>query len=194
MSGDYSMKIYQYEDYEDYVKKQTFHNRSKINWIYVKKSTIDTIVKDKQSADNILCHGTRRGAEQEYFKKHFPNAYIIGTEISDTASQFPMTIQHDFTFPKEEWINKFDIVYSNSIDHSIDPLQTILTWKDQLVKDGRLYLEYSEDQSICTTADPLMATNDEIKQLIDDAGLIIIQQFGGNKNNGIVFICEKKGI
>ncbi len=89
---------------------------------------------------SVLCHGTRNAREQEYFKNLLPFAEIIGTEISYTAAEFPMTEQHDFHEPQDKWLNKFDIVYSNSFDHSYDPEKCINTWKDQLSSNGSLYI------------------------------------------------------
>jgi hypothetical protein len=45
----------------------------------------------------------------------------MGTEISDTAGQFPYTIQWDFHKTKAEWIDATDFIYSNCFDHSYDP-------------------------------------------------------------------------
>lgn len=185
------MKIFKYKDYDHYKEAQTRTNKAKLDWIYARESVIKVICKDKATASNIICHGTRNGAEQQYFKKHFPNAYIIGTEISDTAEKFPMTVQHDFTHEKEEWIAKFDIVYSNAFDHSIDPEKTITTWKNQLTETGRLYLEYAESQSICNDADPLDATKEEIKNLIKKHLSIVGEIIQDVKHGGVVFICEK---
>ena len=42
-----------------------------------------------------LCHGTRTGKEQEWFRKYL-SCDVVGTEISETATQFPFTIQWDF--------------------------------------------------------------------------------------------------
>ena len=64
-------------------------------WVYLKKVTIDAIVENMNSANTVLCHGTRNGAEQRYFKDHWKNAEVLGTEISDTATQFPMTVEWD---------------------------------------------------------------------------------------------------
>lgn len=60
-----------------------------------------------------LCHGTRRGAEQLWFRKHLPDCEVIGTEISDTAEQFPHTIQWDFHDVKNEWVGAMDFIFSN---------------------------------------------------------------------------------
>lgn len=186
------MKVYNYKNYEEYVQAQTETNKAKLMWVYTNKEVVRQIVKDKPFAANVLCHGTRCGAEQRYFKELLPEAEIIGTEISETAEQFEMTVKHDFTEPKEEWIGKFDIVYSNSFDHTIDPQKTITTWRDQLNNEGRLYLEYAEAQSIGNWADPLDATENEIRELISNNGLKILREIkSGVKHGGTLFVCEK---
>ena len=186
------MKIFEYKNYDDYVVNQTRANKIKLDWVYVRENTIQKVVSRKKDAASILCHGTRNGAEQRYFKNMLPDAYVIGTEISDTANTFEMTVQHDFSEPKDEWIHKFDIVYSNSVDHSIDPKKTLLTWKNQLTDDGLLFIEYAEAQSICDVNDPLEATNQEIKNMIVEAGLIIIETITKEiKHAGLVFVCKR---
>jgi hypothetical protein len=185
------MKIYKYKNYEEYVEAQTFANKLYINYAYVKESTIKKIFEDKKTAENILCHGTKNAAEQKYFKKYFPDAYVIGTEISETATYFPMTVQHDFTFPKKEWIGKFDIVYSNAFDHSIDPEKTIQTWRDQLSPTGKLYLEFVEIRNVTGYIDALSATEGEIAELIWKYFKIekVIEKV---THWGVLFVCVKK--
>jgi len=165
------MRIYQYKDYDEYVKEQTKANKRKIDWVYVKEHTIAHIHKTHSIASSIICHGTRNAAEQKFFQKYYPAAEIIGTEISETASAFPMTVQWDFAEPKNEWIRRFDILYSNSFDHSLDPMKTLSTWKDQIHANGRMYIEYSSAHSEMTSSDPLEATHDEFKQMLTDSGL-----------------------
>ena len=189
------MKIHNYKDYDEYVKWQIQTNKEKKGWIYVKPATINQIAKNKPFAATILCHGTRAAGEQTFFKKHFPNAEIIGTEISDNATEYPMTIQHDFNVQKPEWVGKFDIIYSNAIDHSIDPKATLSTWRDQLSQTGRLYVEYCQNQSIPggNVNDPLDATDQEIENLLLEIDLNIVGKITKDvKGGGLVFICEKQ--
>jgi len=186
------MKVYQYKDYNEYVKAQTEGNKKKITWVYWKLASLEGVSDHKKEANNILCHGTRNGAELKFFKERFPNAYVVGTEISDTATQFPMTVQHDFTIPKEEWLGKFDIVYSNSFDHTINPEKTINTWANQLSPTGTLYLEYSEEQSEGSYGDPLDATAKEIEVMILKHFNIVGKITKGIQRNGVIFICERK--
>lgn len=62
-------------------------------------------------AKTVLCHGTRNEKEQKLFLKKYPNAEIVGTEISHTAKDFPLTVQWDFHDIKDEWIGKFFIFF-----------------------------------------------------------------------------------
>ena len=183
------MKIYEYDSYGDYVNAQTFHNKKKLGWVYVNGHTINTVATHYGwDAENILCHGTRNGFELQRFKSKYPACKIIGTEISETAEQFEFTVQHDFAVPKEEWINKFDIVYSNSFDHSIDPAKTLRTWRDQLVDDrGRLYLDYSEALSVCRESDPLDATLSEVIGLFESTeGLKMVGRLRGSQGGTLI--------
>lgn len=194
------MKIYQYVDYDAYVASQKHANEIKVGrmW-YVKRSTIDQITEHEKQADKkdwpkkILCHGTRSGEEQKWFKEDFPNAYVIGSEIGDSAWRFDMTVQWDFQKVKEDWVNKFDIVYSNSIDHSIYPVETLKIWKDQMVEDGTMYLEYSHYRSRAQPNDPLEADHAELqKYIIAPAGLEIVGKITRDvKAGGIVYILKK---
>lgn len=162
------MKIYKYDNYNEYVDAQTEANIKKIKNVWVTKETIEKIHTIQPNATHILCHGTRNGAEQKYFKNFYPNAEIIGTEISHTATNFEMTVQHDFHDQKEEWIDKFDIVYSNSFDHSYDPEKSLSTWRDQIKYDGTLYLEIMLGiDNVSKKSDPLEITEDELEELIN---------------------------
>ena len=188
------MEVYKFKTYEDYIDMQKKVNAEKVGWVYVKKSTIQQIANDNPFAVDILCHGTRAAAEQEYFKEFLPQSTPLGTEIGENALRYPMTIQHEFNKAIPEWIGKFDIVYSNSIDHSIDPHETIRVWRDQLKDSGKMYIEYSEQQSVPNyPQDPLHASAAEIKNLLQEEGLVIVGNIkDGVKAGGIVFICKKK--
>lgn len=187
------MDIFEYKSYEDYLEYQKKWNKIKVGKIvYVRQSTINLICDIKTFAGSILCHGTRCAAEQKFFKKRFPNAEIIGSEIGPSALNSPMTVQWDFNKQNDDWVNKFDIVYSNSFDHSITPLETLKVWKKQLNKSGMLFLEYAENRSNPSESDPLGATNLEVEKWISEAGMNITKRLGKShniKHGGVVFCC-----
>lgn len=166
------MKSYEYKDYKHYKEEQIAANHRKLSWNFTGKSHIAEIKKRKSDASNIICHGTRRGGEQLEFLKFYPNAYVIGTEISDTATQFPNTVEHDFNVQKEEWIEKFDVIYSNAFDHSFDPNITIEVWKQQLAKYGIMYLAWPEKHnSKSTSVDPLSGKKDDFISFLQQHSL-----------------------
>lgn len=191
------MELFQYKDYDDYIEHQKKHNKIKLGKIvYVREYTINDISNHKgPDVKNILCHGTRDASEQKYFKKRYPEAYIIGSEVGPSAQSSPMTIEHDFNKQREEWVNKFDIVYSNSYDHSITPVETLEVWKEQLNDTGLLYLEYAQNRSNPSESDPLGATDEEVRGFISQAGLTIVEEFGKEKkvrHGGKIFICKRE--
>jgi hypothetical protein len=188
------MKVYKYENYDHYVQEQTSANERKIKWKWVQEDTISEIHQLQPVAYKILCHGTRNAAEQKYFKKYYEEAEIIGSEISHTASDFPMTVQHDFHEVKEEWVGQFDIVYSNSFDHSYDPEKCIITWKDQLSENGFMYIEhgYAEDINVCKSSDPLQISPEELLELFDKVGLEYKSDFHNDKKVSRIYQLHKR--
>lgn len=150
-------------DYETYKEIQTAANKAKINWRSVHQPNIewlcDRLAESGNKLNRILCHGTRNGAEQSYFRAKLPDAEIIGTEISDTATQFPMTIQWDFHEVKPEWLGAIDVVFSNSWDHSYQPQKLFPAWLSCVAPGGAMVLEWSERhaKNDATAIDPFRA-------------------------------------
>lgn len=86
-----------------------------------------------------ICHGTRRGHEQMWFRKHLgPQAEIVGTEISDTVTDFTHTNQWDFHEVDPVWVGAMDVVYSNSWGHAHDPKRAFAGWIGCLKPGGLL--------------------------------------------------------
>lgn len=134
-------------DYDTYKTVQTIANKAKIDWRSVAPENIaylcDRLIAAGVTLGHVLCHGTRNAAEQTFFRAKLPNAEIIGTEISDTAAQFPMTIQWDFHEVKPEWRGAFNLVFSNSWDHTYDPHKLFPAWLSCVAPNGALVLEWS---------------------------------------------------
>ena len=120
-----------------------------------------------------MCHGTRRGDEQSYFIEGFDifdlKPEVIGTEISDNATQFPNTIEWDFHIAKDEWIKNVDVIYTNSFDHSPKPKECLDIWMSCLKPNGVCVIEYSD---ICDSKsgriDCFGASLDEYKEFITE--------------------------
>jgi hypothetical protein len=147
-------------DYERYKRVQTEGNKRKLGQVWVQEENIqflsDYIRRVVGPVKFGICHGTRRGKEQEWFREHL-GAEVIGTEISETATQFPHTIQWDFHETKPEWLDAVDFIYSNSFDHSYDPEKCLNTWMSCVRKGGVCILEHTSSCERATELDPFGA-------------------------------------
>ncbi len=105
-----------------------------------------------------LCHGTRRGLEQKWFEERL-GCEVLGTEISDTAVDFPRTIRWDFHETRPEWLGAADFVYSNSFDHSYDPEKALNAWMSCLRPGGVCLIEHTQksEPEAVTRTDPFGA-------------------------------------
>src|SRR3990167_9374750 len=134
-------------DYERYRAIQEEGNKNKLDHVWVLEKNIAYLSKylnkhlGKVSFG--ICHGTRRGLEQEWFRKYL-GAEVIGTEISDTATQFSHTVQWDFHKVKPGWLNKADFIYSNSFDHSYDPEKCLNAWMKCIRPGGFCIIEHTD--------------------------------------------------
>ena len=129
----------------------------------------------------------KRVAEILMFLSELPYAQVIGTEIAvDCEELFAKTmisykrdfpriplahggscVQWDMQNANDAWNNRFDIVYSNSFDHSIYPEETLKLWRAQCNTGGSVFIEYSEEQSIANADDPLGASFLEVKTMME---------------------------
>lgn len=149
-------------DYEKYRKTQTAGNKRKIYKVWVKEENIEFlseyILRTIGQPSFGICHGTRRGKEQEWFRKYL-GCEVIGTEISDTATRFPHTIQWDFHEVQPEWIDRCDFIYSNSLDHAYDPEKALNAWMSCVRPGGLCILEHTSEHepAAVTNLDPFGA-------------------------------------
>jgi len=159
--------------YEDYKKIQTAGNKRKIDYVFESEENIkmlsDYLRNNLNDIRFGLCHGTRRGNEQKWFSKYL-NAEVIGTEISDTATTFPNTIQWDFHDVKDEWIGNVDFIYTNSLDHSYDAKYCLKQWFRCLKKNGICIINGTTSHSpwYCEKLDPFGYTKSGLKSLINE--------------------------
>jgi hypothetical protein len=92
----------------------------------------------------IVCHGCRSGLEVDILQKLNPSMEVWGTDIYGPAYKYDHTRfrEMDFDTIPEEWIGYFDAVYSNSIDHSRDPISTLIAWRDELRIGGICFVNF----------------------------------------------------
>lgn len=156
-------------DYERYKKIQIEGNKQKLTQQWVDQASIEylaSVIQAEVHPVNFgICHGTRRGLEQAWFRSYL-ECEVIGTEISDTANQFPHTIQWDFHEVKPEWISAVDFIYSNAWDHSYDPYKLFTNWMSCVRPGGVCIIDHSPHHQQATELDPLGMSREEMIELL----------------------------
>jgi hypothetical protein len=166
-------------DFETYRRVQNEGNRLKLSWTYARADVIARIAKHAQKhipeVTGILCHGVRNGSELKWFAGHFPAAELLGTDIADSATTFPNTIQWDFHDSRDDWQGRWSVIYTNSWDHAMDPEKAFRAWAGSLQPGGILYLEHGpgHDKSGTDSLDLFGADRKVLARMVADAtGLI----------------------
>lgn len=161
--------------YQKYVNAQTANNKYKLqlkpglHWITEQemKILLAYIKKNIPQAKFGICHGVRNGWEVGKLRKL--GIEVIGTEISDTASQFKNVIQWDFHNVKPEWLNKTDFIYSNALDHSYNPEHCIRQWLKCLTPNGLCFIEWtsSHDRAVSWNVEEIIKKVGTVKEIIE---------------------------
>jgi SAM-dependent methyltransferase len=131
--------------YEQYREVQVLHNKRKLKNVWADDRTLATIAEDLKAhrlGATGICHGARNGYEVEWFREHL-GGEVIGTDISETATEFPHMHVWDFQDENPDWAGRFDFVYTNSLDQAMDPARALSAWAKQLAPKGRIYIEHT---------------------------------------------------
>jgi len=145
---------YEHKDYDWYVEVQrrltalkTNNGRDYFTWCTedMIKEVNELVHQYLPIIDSIVCHGCRCGTEVEIFRKLNPQAKVYGTDLYGDAYKFDRTCfrEMDFDIVPVEWLDYFDMIYSNSIDHSRDPINTLLAWKTELRNGGICFVDFN---------------------------------------------------
>jgi SAM-dependent methyltransferase len=164
------MKIFKYNDHDHYVKSQVRGSDKTADSQWSTEPSMHQLaefLKEKLgTVTNGMCHGTRSGREQKWLSEAL-GIEVLGTDISPQAAKNPNTIEWDFHEVKKEWLEKFDFIYSNSLDHSYDPDKAISSWLWCLRSGGLCVIHWSTGHGNSTARDPFGATLEEYTEWLE---------------------------
>ena len=144
----YADVIYQHQyagGYAEYRATQIKYNKRKLDHVWADKTTLSKVVDDLRAhglGETGICHGARNGFEVTWFREHL-GGDIIGTDISETATEFSHMQVWDFHADNPDWLGKFDFVYTNSLDQAMEPARALNAWAKQIKPRGRIYIEHT---------------------------------------------------
>ncbi len=181
-------------DYERYKKVQVVANKLKHENVFAKKENIIYLL-DRFHPESVLCHGIRNGAELDYFVSRPGVVRILGTDIAPV--RHPAAIQHDMHEPLNT-DGLFDMVYSNSWDHSYDPEKMFKVWGEQVPVGGHMVLEHTSLHcpSHSNERDPFGATCQELmvllKQVLGKSWMVWELGDAPNPHHDLTYIIARK--
>jgi len=205
------MKLHKYNNYEEYKNFQykgivNHHSvEDNLNYEWVQKEDIEhikhKIIKPYCELHNIkltrgICHGAKLGKENQWFQEAlgFP---FIGTDLSIKSNPDMQLIQWDFHDYLDIWIGLFDVIYSNALDHSYDPILALKNWGKCLTSKGMVILEHTQFHEESNEIDPFGASYEEYLEIIQDCNFTVISKTKITSNhpkNFIAFTKEKETI
>jgi len=159
--GEYAidyMKRYNLVSYDEYIESQLARVKSKQGTFLEQPDRLEMFKKIANTAGEklpklkrIVCMGVKNGAECFEFKKNrfYCEAEIHGVELSelvktakgDDGLKFH---QLDFNELPDEWEDKFDFLYSNSLDHAYLLKDTLDEWYRIMHSRGYMLLTLSK--------------------------------------------------
>ena len=131
--------------YEEYRATQILYNKRKLKNVWADETTLSAIVDDLRIhglGSTGICHGARNGFEVAWLREHL-GGDVIGTDISETATDFPHMHVWDFHDNNPDWEGGFDFVYTNSLDQAMEPARALKAWARQINLQGRIYIEHT---------------------------------------------------
>ena len=179
------METYEHKNYDWYkavqrklTARKTNQGQSIMSWIdeagiIAVNKLIHYYVTDIQT---IVCHGCRNGIEVDAFQRLNPMVKVFGTDIYGKAYKYDRKYfrEMDFDDVPPEWVGYFDVIYSNSIDHSRNPINTLMAWKTELRNNGICFINFHWGRGVsredCFHLDPVRY-EEEIKEMAEKIGM-----------------------
>jgi len=126
-----------------------------------------------------ICHGARNGLECDELMRHLPLSKIVGTDLFPHSGKSKQlkgkaeVIEWNFSKINNEWIDAFDVVYTNSLDHAQHPKETLRVWMDQLTWNGALFVQWSRADVNVKSGDCFGADAIEYVDLMNKVGRLV---------------------
>lgn len=121
----------------------------------------------------MLCLGTRNNHERDVFQELAKSydGYVCSQDICPRSNA---NIIGDFNFLSELTNDKWDVIYSNSIDHALDAVKAFEEWLKVLQDDGIMILGFDFSVSKVKPADCNVFSVQSVKQFMKNRKDIVV--------------------
>tara|TARA_Y100000034_G_scaffold21390_1_gene24625 strand:+ start:5654 stop:6247 length:594 start_codon:yes stop_codon:yes gene_type:complete len=131
------------------------------------QSMSKTLLPHINPNNNMICLGTRNNHERDCFKKELNLKEVYSADISPKSNADYVL---DFNSLPREWENSWDIVFSNSIDHALDPTKIFFSWLDIVKPNGYLFIGFNLTDNDLTSADCNSFEEEGVRSFLKECG------------------------
>tara|TARA_R110002020_G_scaffold59538_3_gene162241 strand:+ start:5502 stop:6092 length:591 start_codon:yes stop_codon:yes gene_type:complete len=170
-------KSWEYKNYEEYVECQIKRHKAKSYYHMTQRYYEEIFLKFEKyftldpKIQTIIAQGVRNDFEVDAISSINSGVEVYGTDIN-YENTYKNIFKLDFNKCPKGWNKKFDLLFSNSFDHTPAPDLTLKEWKRITKKYMLIHFQYSEEAS---WHDPLALTSfDEIENLCKKQDLDIL--------------------
>lgn len=174
-------------DFEYYLKQQAFKNNyvdttGRAEQLFSMMQSL--IIADTFKGESVLCLGARQDHEVNFFRQR--GAFAIGLDINPVDCK--AVLKGDFhSLPFAD--NCLNVVFSNSLDHALDPVIVLEEVRRVLKKEGRAYFQCDEGGKKGHYEIYTWKTSKEFDDLFKECGF---KKIGSTKHNGQYLGTYKK--
>lgn len=111
----------------------------------------------------MVCMGTRNNWERDCFQSLMQNTRVKSVDISPQSNA---DYVFDFNHVPQDWFEKWNILYSNSIDHAIHPESVLTQWINSVKPQGMLIIGFDVSNTIPSESDCSTFTSNGIDEYL----------------------------
>lgn len=186
------------ESYTNYIKSQTSkHHKKKHKHRNYKqyKTVADKLLPHIINDCEMICLGTRNNHERDCFKKALKSKKVK-VYSCDIAKESKANFILDFNNFPDTWCEKWNVIYSNSIDHAISATDAFFKWYRLLKPNGIMVLAFVVTyKSKPDSADCCYFNEQNIDEFFEENKIKILDKFEVDvptvKNNYLHYIIQK---
>lgn len=150
----------------------------------------DHLIDLVSNGSEMICLGTRNNHERDVFKNGLSSKEVSVYSLDISPNSNADYVMDFNSFP-EEWNNKWDIVFSNSLDHSVDATKSFYNWLDVVKVGGIMIIGFYLGDVVVGQADCCSFDNDTVESfMFNNDAFEFVESF----NNGYKYYIIKKGV
>lgn len=152
--------------------------------------------KEKLRPKKIICLGIRKGNEFHSFNRLkgisslYQKSKVFGVDINpEVVNVSENCFDYDFNNLPKEWANSFNLLYSNSLDHSHDIKKTITEWYRIVPNNGFMILTLSTNSKGISKTDIYSFEMNDIDKLFSRHQFRILdkwKEYGQNNSFNVL--------